>query len=181
MDEDDENYKNRKKVKDHCHYTGKFRGAAHSDCNLKYKVPNNIPIVIHNASYDTHFIINQLAKKIKSELDCRRENVEKYITFSAQIKKKKKCDDGKTIPYKLMFIDSFRFMSASLSDLVDNLSGIFCTIESKKCMGRTKINSESRFVGLKSNRLIYRWRECKEEWKRPIEGLIRKFLSIIHF
>ena len=48
MNEHDENYKNRRKVKDHCHYTGKFRGDAHSDCNLKYKVPNNISIVIHN-------------------------------------------------------------------------------------------------------------------------------------
>ena len=37
MDEDDENYKNRKKVKDHCYYTGKFRGAAHSMCNLSIK------------------------------------------------------------------------------------------------------------------------------------------------
>ena len=54
MDEHDENFKNKKKVKDHCHYTGKFRGAAHSDCNLKYKVPDNVPIIIHNASYDTH-------------------------------------------------------------------------------------------------------------------------------
>ena len=70
MDEDDENYKNRKKVKDHCHYTGKFRGAAHSIWNLNYKVPKNIPIVIHNASYDTHFIINQLAKEFKGELNC---------------------------------------------------------------------------------------------------------------
>ena len=48
MNEHDENYKNRRKVKDHCHYTGKFRGDAHSDCNLKYKVTNNISIVIHN-------------------------------------------------------------------------------------------------------------------------------------
>ena len=46
--------------------------------------------------------------------------MEKYITFSAPIKKI--CDDGKTISYKLRFIDSFRFMSDSLSDLVDNLS-----------------------------------------------------------
>ena len=82
MDKNDENYKNRKKVKDHCHYTGKFRGAAHSIWNLNYKVPKNIPIVIHNASYDTHFIINQLAEEFKGEYDCIGENMEKYITFS---------------------------------------------------------------------------------------------------
>ena len=58
MDKDDENYRNKRKVKDHCHYTGKFRGAAHSKCNLNYKVPKDILIIIHNASYDTHFIIN---------------------------------------------------------------------------------------------------------------------------
>ena len=73
--EDDENYKNRKKVKDHCHYTGKFRGAANSICNLRYKVPDNIPIIIHNASYDTHFIINQLAEEFKGKLECIGENI----------------------------------------------------------------------------------------------------------
>ena len=99
--EDDENFK---KVKDHCHYTGKFRGAAHSICNLNCKVPKNIPIVIHNASYDTHFIINQLAKEIEGELDCIGENMEKYITFSVRIIKK--CDDVKTITHKLRFIDN---------------------------------------------------------------------------
>ena len=62
MDKDDENYKNRRKVKDHCHYTGKVTGAAHSKCNLNYKVPKDIPIIIHNASYDTHFVINQLGE-----------------------------------------------------------------------------------------------------------------------
>ena len=72
-------------------------------------------------------------------------------------------------------------MSASLSDLVDNLSGIFYSTESKSCMEKIKINSECCFVGLKNNRLIYRCKECKEEWKRPIEGLIRKFLSLYQF
>ena len=48
VDKDDENYTKRKKVKDHCHYTEKFRGAAHSKCSLNYKVPKNIPVIIHN-------------------------------------------------------------------------------------------------------------------------------------
>ena len=52
MDEEDENYKYIKKVRDHCHYTGKFRGAAHSKCKLNYKVPKNTPIIIYNASYN---------------------------------------------------------------------------------------------------------------------------------
>ena len=42
MDKDDENYTNSKKIKGHCHYTGKFRGAAHSKCNLNHKVPKDI-------------------------------------------------------------------------------------------------------------------------------------------
>ena len=57
-----------KKVTDNCHYTGKFRGAAHSICNLRYKVPKNIPIVIHNHStYDDHFIIKQLPEEFEGE------------------------------------------------------------------------------------------------------------------
>ena len=54
-------------------------------------------------------------------------------------------------------------MSASLSNLVDNLSGIFNSLESKLCMEKIKINSECCFVGLKNDRLIYRCKECKEE------------------
>ena len=51
------------RVRDHCHYTGKYRGAAHKNCNLNYKVLKEIPIVFHNGSaYDYHFIIKELAK-----------------------------------------------------------------------------------------------------------------------
>ena len=68
-DKNDENkFKKYHKVRDHCHYTGKFRGAAHSICNLRYKTPKEIPVVFHNGStYDYHFIIKQLAIEFKGE------------------------------------------------------------------------------------------------------------------
>ena len=109
------------KVRDHCHYTGKFREAALSICNLRYKTPKEIPVVFHNGStYDYHFIIKQLVKESDGQLECLRENIEKYITFSVQINEE--LDNGKTITYKLKLIDSFRFMSVSLLKFVDNLS-----------------------------------------------------------
>ena len=80
----------------HCHYTGKFRGAAHNICNLRYKTPKEITVVFHNGSiYDYHLIINQLAKEFKGRLGCLGENTEKYITFSVPISKE--LDNGKTI------------------------------------------------------------------------------------
>ena len=157
MDKDNENYKNKRKVKDHCHYTGKFRGAAHSKCNLNYKIPKDIPIIIHNASYNTHFIFNQLVEEFNGELKSIGQNMEKYITFAVPIKKKR--DDSKTITYKVRFIDSFRFMTTSLSELVDNMSENFSSVECKSCT--------------ENNR-------CKE-CKKLIEGLIKKFPSIYQF
>ena len=57
------------KVRDHCHYTRKFRGAAHSICNLRYKTPKEIPIVFQDCSTcDYHFIINKLAKEFDGQL-----------------------------------------------------------------------------------------------------------------
>ena len=101
------------KAREHRHYTGKYRGAAHNSCNLNYIILNEIPIVFHNGStYDYHFIIEQLAKKFKGKIDCLGENTEKYIIFSVPIKKE--LNNNKTITYKLKFIDSFRFMSTSL-------------------------------------------------------------------
>ena len=77
------------KVRDHCHYSGKYRGAAHNICNLRYKIPKEIPIVFHNGStYDYHFIIKELVKEFDGNFECLGENTEKYITFSVPIKKK---------------------------------------------------------------------------------------------
>ena len=117
LDKGDKNYTNRKKVKDHIHYIGEFRGAAHSKCNLYYKVQKEIPIIIHNATYGTHFIINQLAIEFKGELNCIGDNMENYITFSVPMKIEVINNNGdkKKITYKLKFIDSFRFLSTSLS------------------------------------------------------------------
>ena len=176
MDKDDKDYINRKKVKDHCHYTGDFRGATHSICNLKYKVPKEITVIIHNATYDTHFIINQLAIEFKGELNCIGNNTEKYIIFSVPIKKE--LNSGKTVTYKLKFIDSFRFMQTSLSALVDITSEMFKSEKCKSCTKRKKINSECCFVGLKDERLIYKCKECKKECKRPTTELKEKFPGI---
>ena len=57
----DHNNKKYHKVRDHCHYTGKYRGAVHDICNLRYKTPKEIQVVFHNGStYDYHFIIKEL-------------------------------------------------------------------------------------------------------------------------
>ena len=72
-------------------------------------------------------------------------------------------------------------MPTSLSELVDNTSGIFNSIECKSCIEKIKINSECCFVGLRNDTLIYKCKECKEEWKRPINELIEKFPSIYQF
>ena len=110
------------KVRNHCHYKGKYRGAAHNACNLHYKIPENIPIVFHNGSnYDFHLIVKQLAKDFKGPFSCLGENTEKYTTFSICIFKKTETDK-KPIAYQIKLIDSFRHMPQSLSNLVDNLA-----------------------------------------------------------
>ena len=84
----DDNNKKYHKIRDHCHYTGKYRSAAHDICNLRCKIPKEIPVVFHNGStYDYHFIIKELAEEFEGEFECLGENEEKYITFSVPIKR----------------------------------------------------------------------------------------------
>ena len=67
MDKNDEKgFKLKQKFRDHCHYTGKFRGAPHTICNLLYKLPREIPVVSHNGSAcDYHFTIKKLAEEFQ--------------------------------------------------------------------------------------------------------------------
>ena len=59
------------KVRDHCHYTWNFRGAANDNCNLRYNTPKKIPIVFHDGStYDYYFIIKKLAEEFQSDFEC---------------------------------------------------------------------------------------------------------------
>ena len=139
-----------KNVRDHCHVTGKFRGAALCICNLRYKVPHEIPVKIHSGSkYDYHLTIKELAEEFRDEdFECLGENAEKYISFSVSIKRERHNDSGKTITYKLKFIDSCRFMPSKLSNFVDNLSEINDK-DCKTCIERKILNQNVNLLGLK--------------------------------
>ena len=112
------------KVRDHCHFTGKYRGAAHNSCNLKYKKRKFIPVVFHNLSgYDSHLFIKNLGFTA-GNIDCIPNNEEKYISFTKNIETgsyMNKKGETKPIFYKIRFIDSFKFMATSLDSLVNNL------------------------------------------------------------
>ena len=119
-----------KKVRDHCHYTGLYRGAAHNNCNLKYRIPDYNPIVFHNMSgYDAHLFIKELGRRFnKNDIGVISDNKEKYLSFNVKINVKLvgvRDEDGKEVSknIQLRFIDSCRFMASSLYKLASNLCG----------------------------------------------------------
>ncbi|KAK3783596.1 hypothetical protein RRG08_048478 [Elysia crispata] len=93
-------------VRDHCHITGKYRGAAHSTCNLKLRLnpkTTTIPVVFHNLrGYDSHLLM-QAISKVEGRMSCIPNSTKKYISFSLG---------------QLRFIDSAQFLLASLDKLV---------------------------------------------------------------
>ena len=139
--------------------------------------------MFHNGSkYDYHFVIKELAKEFEGEFECLGENTEKYITFSVPIKKEitKKYKDGndKTtkISYKIKFIDSYRFMSTSLSNLVNNSSE---RVHNDKC---TDCKSYLDYMTTKDKQVIFRCFECKKNDKKDFnKELIKRFANIYEF
>ena len=115
------------KVRDHCHYTGRYRGAAHRNCNLQYKIPSYIPVVFHNLSgYDAHLFIKESAasKPGGVKMDVIAKNKEDYITFLIRVAVDKYIDKNgveKEKEIELRFIDSFKFMSSSLDSLTTSV------------------------------------------------------------
>ena len=70
------------KVRDHCHFTGKFRGALHNVCNLKAKRSWRIPIFFHNlSSFDSHLFVKELSDDGNTNVNAIPENEQRYISF----------------------------------------------------------------------------------------------------
>ena len=111
-------------MRDHCHLSGKFGGAAHEICNLKYNVPKFFPVVFHNLSgYDSHLFIKTLGNS-EGDISCIPNNEENYISFTKQVIVDEYVNkEGKEVNVKreLTFIDSLRFMASSLDKLSSNL------------------------------------------------------------
>ena len=115
------------RVRDHCHFTGRYRGPAHNSCNLKYRKPKSISVFFHNLSgYDSHLFIKKLGSPDKNEnIDCIPNNEEKYISFSKTIvtgQYTNKKGEVKNKTFKIVFKDSLKFLASSLEALVNNLS-----------------------------------------------------------
>ena len=133
--EDEENYENtdtcwicnqqitKGKVRNHCHITGKFRGAAHKECNLELRIPQKLPFIFHNLEgYDGHFIFRELNNFTNTDIQIIPKSTEKYMSI--------------IINKNIIFLDSLQFLKASLDALADNLetliSNIYCQNSHKK-------------------------------------------------
>ena len=121
-------------VRDHCHITGKFRGSAHQECNLKLRIkPESlkIPVIFHNLrGYDSHFIMQQIGKIANNYAYIDKKGREQPLTINAVPNNMEKYM-AFMLGNHLTFIDSFQFMSSSLDKLVNNLpkDGLIYTSE----------------------------------------------------
>ena len=103
---------NSARVRDHDHFTGLFRGAAHQDCNVNFRAPKHIPVLMHNGSgYDWHFLLQAWAESSYQKLSVIPHNHERFVSVSQRI-------GG----VELRFLDSFKFLGASLDGLSHSLS-----------------------------------------------------------
>lgn len=116
------------KVKDHDHFTGLFRGAAHSRCNLNFKNLYKLPILFHNLKcYDSHLFIDKLAPNGET-IDIIPCNFEKYVSFTKHllVDTVPTSNGSRQVFLHLRFLDSFQFLSSSLETLAANLEADQC-------------------------------------------------------
>ena len=145
---------------------------------MNYEIIKHIPVIFHNGStYDYHLIIKGLVKEFGEEFDCLAKNSEKYITFSISINKKvteKDNDKIVNIPYRLKFIDSYRFMSAPLSSPVDNFSdGLH------KCKD---YESSHEYINAEDSEVVFKCINCNKDYNKDFnKELINRFSSTYKF
>jgi len=134
-DEDETNFKQSKechicgkniikqrRVRDHCHVTGKYRGSVHDSCNLNFKFTDKIPVIFHDLrGYDSHFVMQQIGELAKNHKYIDKKGEEKELLINAIPNMEKYMAFTCMLGHNLVFIDSFQFMSSSLDKLVTNL------------------------------------------------------------
>ena len=134
------------RVRDHCHITGKFRGSAHQECNLKLRInPKEIkiPVIFHNLKgYDSHFIMQEIGAIVKKHVYKNKKGEEKQMNINAIPNNMEKYM-AFMIGSNLIFIDSFQFMSSSLDKLVSNLPAEALKYTSKR-LKKEKLNLMTR-------------------------------------
>ena len=164
------------RVRDHCHITGKYRGSAHQECNLKLRVnPEEvkIPVIFHNLrGYDSHFIMQEIGAIVKNHsytnnkgekcqmnINAIPNNMEKYMAFM--------------LGNHLTFIDSFQFMSSSLEKLVSNLP-----IESLKYTSQVFEDDELKLMA-KKGVYPYDYMDSFQKFKEQLPSK-EEFYSILN-
>ena len=154
-------------VRDHCHITGKYQGAAHNACNLKLRLnpkTTTIPVVFHNLrGYDSHLLM-QAISKVEGRVSCIPNNNEKYISFSLG---------------QLCFIDIAQFLPASLDKLVAaNLPEAF------QITAQNEPNRERRELLMRKGVYPYEymdtWDRFTERKLPPEGGLLQQALWCVY-
>ncbi|XP_011858631.1 PREDICTED: uncharacterized protein LOC105556165 [Vollenhovia emeryi] len=108
------------RVRDHCHITGRYRGPAHARCNINFNNSFVIPVFFHNLSdYDAHFIIEEIANGFEGKVELLPLTKETYISFTKVVRQTSSGRGRHCV--KLRFVDSCKFLSASLAKLVSYL------------------------------------------------------------
>ena len=134
------------RVRDHCHITGKYRGSAHQECNLKLRInPKEIkiPVIFHNLrGYDSHFIMQEIGAIVKKHAYKNNKGEEKQMNINAIPNNMEKYM-AFMLGNHLTFIDSFQFMSSSLDKLVSNLPAEALKYTSKRFQ-KEKLNLMTR-------------------------------------
>ena len=166
---------NKRKERDHCHYSGLYRGAAQSSCNLKKKIPNYIPVIFHNfTGYDAHLFIRELAK-YTTGMDIIAKNTEDYISFSIKVEVDKyvnKEGNKRMKEMELRFIDSIKFMSNSLDSLVNNLA-----MGGHTFWGFENYNCNQRELLIRKGIYPYEYIDSRDKLKETSLPSIKRFYS----